>query len=130
MPKFTATELPGVLIVEPDVYRDDRGFFFESYNEKKYAEGGIRTTFVQDNHSFSKKGVLRGLHAQLARPQGKLIRVMSGEIFDVIVDIRKGSPTFKRWIGLTLSADNHKQCWIPDGFIHGFYTVSETAEVE
>src|SRR2546423_399363 len=111
--KFIKTPLPGVLVIEPDVYRDERGCFFESYNQTRYAEGGVPERFVQDNQSSSKKNVLRGLHAQLARPQGKLVRAISGEIFDVVVDIRKDSPTFKKWFGIRLSGENFKQCWIP-----------------
>ncbi len=130
MPTFTPTTLPGVLVVEPDLFKDGRGFFFESYNQKKYAEAGIPERFVQDNHSKSKKGTLRGLHAQLLRPQGKLIRALAGEIYDVVVDIRTGSPTFKRWCGVTLSADNFRQCYVPPGYAHGFCVMSETAEIE
>src|SRR5882762_7674983 len=122
--KFLPTSLPGVLIIDPDVYRDDRGFFFESYHQKKYAEGGLPERFVQDNQSRSKRGILRGLHAQRSRPPGKLVRVIVGEVFDVVVDIRKGSPTFKRWVGVNLSADNFRQCYVPPGFAHGFCVLS------
>jgi dTDP-4-dehydrorhamnose 3,5-epimerase len=128
--RFTPTELPEVLIIEPDVYRDARGFFLETFQERKYREGGIAAAFVQDNHSRSMRGTLRGLHAQRTRPQGKLIRVIEGEIFDVAVDIRKGSPTFRRWVGVTLSADDFRQCWVPQGFAHGFCVTSDVAEVE
>src|SRR5574337_434634 len=109
--KVVQTELPGVLIIEPDVYRDDRGFFLESYHARKYAEAGIAGPFVQDNHSRSARGTVRGMHAQCRRPQGKLVRVLQGEIFDVVVDIRRGSPTFGRWIGINLSAENFLQCY-------------------
>jgi len=128
--KVLQTELPGVLLIEPDVYRDDRGFFLESYHARKYAEAGIRVTFVQDNHSRSARGTLRGLHAQRRRPQGKLVRVLQGELFDVAVDIRRGSPTFGRWLGLTLSAENFLQCYIPPNFAHGFCALSDCVEFE
>lgn len=127
--KFLPTELPGVIIIEPLVHRDERGFFLESYHERKFREGGIDATFVQDNHSLSKQGTLRGLHAQRRSPQGKLIRVLSGEIFDVAVDIRRGSASFKRWAGAVLSAENFRQLYIPPGFAHGFCVTSESAEV-
>jgi dTDP-4-dehydrorhamnose 3,5-epimerase len=128
--RFLSTALPGVLIVEPDVHRDQRGFFLETYHEQKYREGGINVTFVQDNHSRSVRGTLRGMHAQRRRPQGKLVRVIEGEIFDVAVDIRRASPTFGRWVGVTLSAENFRQCYIPPGFAHGFCVTSESAQVE
>lgn len=128
--RFLATELPGVIVVEPDVHRDDRGFFLETYHREKYCAGGIDVTFVQDNHSRSVRGTLRGLHAQRRRPQGKLVRVLSGEIFDVAVDIRRGSATFRRWTGVTLSADNFRQMYVPAGFAHGFCVLSDAAEVE
>lgn len=128
--KFVETDLPGVIIVEPDIYRDERGFFFETYHAKKYQSGGIPGTFVQDNHSRSTYGTLRGLHAQTAHPQGKLVRVIEGEIFDVAVDIRRGSPTFGRWRGAMLSAENGWQYYIPPGFAHGFCVTSEFAQVE
>ncbi len=128
--RFVPTELPGVLVIEPDVYRDPRGFFLETYHQLKYRDGGIDVAFVQDNHSRSARGTLRGLHAQHAHPQAKLIRVLQGEIFDVAVDIRRGSPTFLRWVGVTLSAENFQQCFVPTGFAHGFCVVSESAEVE
>lgn len=125
-----STEIPEVLIIEPKIFGDDRGFFFESFNYKAFAEKtGVTAEFVQDNHSKSSKNVLRGLHYQLQQPQGKLLRVVSGEIFDVAVDIRKGSPTFGKWVGCMLSATNKQQLWVPAGFAHGFLVVSETAEV-
>jgi dTDP-4-dehydrorhamnose 3,5-epimerase len=128
--KILQTELAGVLVVEPDVYRDDRGFFLESYHARKYADAGIAATFVQDNHSRSARGTVRGLHAQRRRPQGKLVRVVQGEIFDVVVDIRRGSPTFGRWVGVNLSAENFLQCYIPPNFAHGFCALSDWAEFE
>lgn len=128
--KVTPTTIPDVLIIEPKVFGDDRGFFFESYNRQAFKEAtGLDVDFVQDNHSKSSKGVLRGLHYQLPpKAQGKLVRVVQGEVFDVAVDLRKSSPTFGRWVGETLSAENRKQLWIPSGFAHGFLTLSETAE--
>jgi dTDP-4-dehydrorhamnose 3,5-epimerase len=118
-----------VLLLEPRVFGDDRGFFFESYNQKAFQEAtGLDVTFVQDNHSKSTRNVLRGLHYQVLQPQGKLVRVVQGEVFDVAVDIRKGSPTFGQWVGEILSADNKKQLWIPPGLAHGFVVLSETAE--
>jgi dTDP-4-dehydrorhamnose 3,5-epimerase len=128
--RVTPTVLPEILIVEPDVFADERGFFLESFQARKYADAGIDVNFVQDNHSCSQRDTLRGLHAQLTRPQGKLIRVIAGEIFDVAVDIRRGSPRFGKWMSVRLSARNFKQCWIPPGFIHGFCVLSEVAEVE
>ena len=128
--RFLPTELPGVLVIEPDVYRDERGFFLETYHARKYREGGVPGPFVQDNHSRSVRGTLRGLHAQHQHPQGKLVRVIHGEIFDVIVDIRRGAPTFRRWVSLTLSAENLRQCYVPPGFAHGLCVVSDWAEVE
>lgn len=128
--KFLTTNLPGVIIVEPEVYRDARGFFLETYHTTKYAEGGISANFVQDNFSHSTRGILRGLHAQIMKPQGKLIRVSRGEIFDVAVDIRRGSPTFANWKGLKLSSENFQQLYVPPGFAHGFCVLSELAEVE
>lgn len=128
--KVTDTKIPDVKIIEPTVFEDERGFFFESFNHKKFEEViGRNVTFVQDNHSKSSKGVLRGLHYQLPpHAQGKLVRVVQGEVFDVAVDIRWSSPTFGQWVGETLSAENKKQLWIPEGFAHGFLTLSETAE--
>jgi len=125
-----ATELPGVLIIEPRVFTDARGFFLESYHAQRYAEAGLPEVFVQDNHSRSVKGTLRGLHYQLRRPQGKLLRATRGAIFDVAVDIRRGSPTFGRWVGVELSEDNKRQLFVPAGFAHGFCVTSEVAEVE
>ena len=127
---FRPTALPEVLAVAPVVHRDPRGFFLETYHRAKYRAGGLDAEFVQDNHSRSQQGTLRGLHAQLARPQGKLVRALRGEIFDVAVDIRRGSPTFGRWVGELLTGDNFLQLWIPPGFAHGFCVVSEAAEVE
>jgi dTDP-4-dehydrorhamnose 3,5-epimerase len=128
--RFTPTDIPEVIVVEPDVHRDVRGFFLESYHAGKYQAGGIDRPFVQDNHSRSAAGTLRGLHLQVRRPQGKLIRVIEGEIFDVAVDVRRGSPTFGRWVAVTLSADNFKQCYVPPGFAHGFCVISPSAQVE
>lgn len=121
------TKLPGVILVEPDVYEDSRGFFLETWNRKRYEEIGIRETFVQDNVSFSQEGILRGLHFQNPQSQGKLVQVLSGEVWDVAVDIRKGSPTFGQWVGEVLSEQNHKQLYIPPGFAHGFCVTSPTA---
>jgi len=128
--KVTDTKIPDVKIIEPTVFEDERGFFFESFNHKKFEEAiGRSVTFVQDNHSKSSIGVLRGLHYQLPpHAQGKLVRVVHGEVFDVAVDIRKSSPTYRQWVAETLSAENKKQLWIPEGFAHGFLTLSETAE--
>jgi dTDP-4-dehydrorhamnose 3,5-epimerase len=128
--KFLQTDLPGVLIVEPDVFRDPRGFFLETFHAARYREGGIAYDFVQDNHSKSVRGTLRGLHAQRRRPQGKLVRVVHGEIFDVAVDIRPRSPTFGKWVASRLSGENFRQMFIPPGFAHGFCVVSDEAEVE
>jgi len=128
--KFVPAALAGVVVVEPDIHRDARGFFLESYHAEKYRAGGVPGVFVQDNHSRSAGGTIRGLHLQLRRPQGKLIRVIEGEIFDVAVDVRRGSPTFGKWVGVTLSAENFKQCYIPKGFAHGFAVVSAVAQVE
>ena len=127
--KITATKIPDVLIIEPKVFGDERGFFFESFNKKVFEEStGITDDFVQDNHSKSTQGVLRGLHYQIKQPQGKLVRVCSGEVLDVAVDIRKSSATFGQWVGVTLSAENKRQLWIPEGFAHGFIVLSKTAE--
>jgi dTDP-4-dehydrorhamnose 3,5-epimerase len=123
------TAIPDVLIIEPKVFGDERGFFFESYNEKTFREKtGIAASFVQDNHSRSARNVLRGLHYQIKQPQGKLVRVTAGEVFDVAVDIRKSSPTFGKWVGVHLSAENKRQIWVPPGFAHGFVVLSEAAE--
>ena len=128
--RFVQTDLPGVLVIEPDVHQDPRGFFLETYHAAKYRAGGIEAPFVQDNHSRSIRGTLRGLHLQPGRPQGKLIRVVEGEIFDVAVDVRRRSPTFGRWVAVTLSAENFKQCYVPPGFAHGFCVLSQDAQVE
>ena len=128
--KFLETELSGVLIVEPDVFRDARGFFLETFHASRYRDGGIPYDFVQDNHSKSVRGTLRGLHAQRRRPQGKLVRAAQGEIFDVAVDIRPGSATFGQWVGASLSGENFRQMFIPPGFAHGFCVLSGSAEVE
>ncbi len=128
--KFVATDLPGVVRVEPKIFGDDRGFFLEVYQTRRFADAGISAVFVQDNHSSSRRGVLRGLHAQIAHPQGKLIRVIEGEIFDVAVDIRRDSTHFGRWTTATLSAENAHQLWVPPGFAHGFCVTSERAQVE
>ncbi len=123
------TAIPDVLIIEPKVFGDARGFFFESYNGKAFREAtGLDVQFVQDNHSKSVRGVLRGLHYQIQQPQGKLVRCVQGEVFDVAVDIRQGSPTFGKWVGELLSGENKRQLWIPPGFAHGFVVLSETAE--
>jgi dTDP-4-dehydrorhamnose 3,5-epimerase len=123
------TEIPDVLILEPKIFEDSRGFFLESYNERIFCEKtGLDVHFVQDNHSRSVKNVLRGLHYQIQQPQGKLVRVVLGEVFDVAVDLRKHSPTFGKWAGCYLSAENKRQFWIPEGFAHGFLVLSETAE--
>lgn len=124
------TELPGVLIIEPKVFGDARGFFFESFNAREFEKDvGVETPFVQDNHSRSANGVVRGLHYQIQHPQGKLIRVTSGTIFDVAVDIRKSSPSFGKWTGVVLSDENKRQLWVPEGFAHGFSVISDTADV-
>ena len=128
--KFLPTELSEVFVIEPDVFRDERGCFFETYHVQKYQAAGISFSFVQDNCSISVGGVLRGLHAQMTRPQGKLVRPLKGEIYDVAVDIRKGSPTFCSWIGVSLKAEDFKQIFIPPGFAHGFCVLTDTAEVE
>ena len=128
--RIIPTDLSEVLIVEPDVIRDDRGFFLETYHADRYREHGIDGPFVQDNHSRSVARTLRGLHLQLRRPQGKLIRVIEGEVYDVAVDVRRGSPTFGNWVAVTLSAENFKQCYVPPGFAHGFCVLSPVAQVE
>jgi dTDP-4-dehydrorhamnose 3,5-epimerase len=126
--KVIKTSIPDVLIFEPQVYSDERGFFFESWSQKAFSDVGVSCNFVQDNHSKSTKGVLRGLHYQLGNAQDKLVRVISGEVFDVAVDLRKGSPTFGKWVGVCLSADNKRQVLIPKGFAHGFLVLSDEAE--
>ena len=123
-----ATALPGVLIIEPKVHGDARGFFQETYHAQRYADAGMDMPFVQDNHSRSGKGVLRGLHLQIEHPQGKLVRVTQGTVFDVAVDVRRGSPTFGKWVGATLSSDNFRQFYIPPGFAHGFLALSEQVD--
>jgi len=127
--KITPTSLPEVLLIEPRVFGDPRGFFYESWNERAFAAAGINAHFVQDNHSRSEKNVLRGLHYQIRQTQGKLIRAMAGSIFDVAVDIRRSSPRFGQWVGIHLTAENHDALWVPPGFAHGFCVVSEFAEV-
>lgn len=123
------TAIPEVIVLEPKIFGDDRGFFFESFNAKAFAEAtGLKRDFVQDNHSKSAKHVLRGLHYQIQQPQGKLVRVLQGEVFDVAVDLRKSSKKFGQWVGVHLSAENKKQLWVPEGFAHGFVVLSETAE--
>jgi dTDP-4-dehydrorhamnose 3,5-epimerase len=126
---FTATAIPDVLLVEPEVIGDVRGFFLETYEARKFTQGGIDATFVQDNQSGSRQGVLRGLHYQVCHAQGKLVRAVVGEVFDVAVDLRRDSPFLGRWVGVHLSAENKHQLWIPPGFAHGFYVLSEWAEV-
>jgi len=127
--KITKTAIPEVLLVEPTVFGDDRGFFYESYNAKEWQElTGLQTSFVQDNHSRSAKNVLRGIHYQIQQPQGKLVRVVVGEVYDVAVDLRKSSPTFGQWVGERLSAESKKSLWVPEGFGHGFLVLSEFAE--
>jgi len=128
--RFTPLALPEVILVEPDVHRDARGFFVETYHLEKYRGGGIAGPFVQDNHSRSVQGTLRGLHAQRRRPQGKLVRAVDGEMFDVAVDIRRGSATFGRWVGVRLSGENFQQLYVPPGFAHGFCVLSEVVDVE
>lgn len=126
---FILTTIPDVIIIEPRIFSDERGFFLESYQKRRFMEAGINAEFVQDNHSKSHCGTLRGLHYQIHQAQGKLMRVISGEIFDVVVDIRKNSPTFGKWVGEYLSAENKKMLWVPVGFAHGFYVTSLDAEV-
>ena len=127
--EFFRTRLPDVILIEPQIFGDQRGFFFESYRKESFAEAGISLDFVQDNHSRSRQGTLRGLHYQIRQPQGKLIRVVSGEVFDVSVDLRRSSPLFGVWNGIQLSENNKKQLWIPPGFAHGFYVLSEWADM-
>lgn len=127
--KITKTAIPEVLVFEPTVHGDSRGYFMETFRLNDFVDAGDSLNFVQDNQSKSSRGTLRGLHYQLNFPQGKLVRVLSGEVFDVAVDIRKNSPTFGQWVGELLSADNHKQLWVPPGFAHGFYVTSESAEL-
>jgi len=125
---FMSSSISDLLIIQPKVFEDERGFFFESYQQERFAAAGVPVDFVQDNHSRSRQGVLRGLHYQIRQPQGKLVRVIAGEIFDVAVDLRSSSPTFGQWMGINLSAQNKTMLWIPPGFAHGFYVLSEWAE--
>lgn len=127
---FIPTIIPDVILIEPKVFADERGFVLESYQKQRFTAAGIPFDFVQDNHSKSQQGVLRGLHYQIQQAQGKLVRVIAGEVFDVAVDIRKSSPTFGKWVGEFLSADNKKMLWVPAGFAHGFYVISPSAEVQ
>lgn len=127
---FSETKLPGVLLVEPDVHEDERGFFLETYHSDKYAQAGITASFVQDNHSRSRYGMLRGLHMQLGHPQAKLVRVVEGEVLDVAVDVRRGSPHFGQHVAVVLTADNFRQLYLPTGFAHGFLVTSEVAQFE
>ena len=127
--RITPTSLPEVILIEPQVFSDERGFFMETYHAKQFAEAGLPTSFVQDNHSRSRQGTLRGLHYQIRQAQGKLVRVILGEVFDVVVDIRRSSPAFGKWVGVILSAHNKSELWIPPGFAHGIYVTSEWAEV-
>jgi len=127
--KYTKTDLSGVLLIEPRVFKDSRGFFMETFHQKKYAEAGIDHAFIQDNYSHSTRGTLRGLHYQLEHPQAKLVYVIKGEIYDVAVDIRRGSPGFGKWTGQYLSCKNRRQIFVPEGFAHGFCVISETADV-
>ncbi|PXF58833.1 MAG: dTDP-4-dehydrorhamnose 3,5-epimerase [Deltaproteobacteria bacterium] len=127
--KFTKTAFPDIFLIEPDVFKDTRGFFMETYNQKNYAEAGIDQEFVQDNYSHSKYGILRGLHYQLKNAQGKLVFVITGEIFDIVVDIRIGSPRFGQWLGTYLSAKNKQQIFVPEGYAHGFIVLSESVDV-
>ncbi|MEE4384754.1 MAG: dTDP-4-dehydrorhamnose 3,5-epimerase [Pseudomonadales bacterium] len=128
--KVLPTDLPDVRLLEPKVFGDERGFFMETWQRRSFAELGIDHDFVQDNHSRSARGILRGLHYQIRQPQGKLVRVTAGEVFDVAVDLRRSSPTFGRWVGVTLSAENHRMLWVPPGFAHGFYVTSESADFQ
>ncbi len=127
--EFVPTKIPEVLLLKPKVFEDPRGFFLETYRENEFVSAGINYKFVQENHSASQKGVLRGLHYQIKQTQGKLVRAISGEIFDAVVDIRRSSPAFGQWVGVTLSAENKQQLWVPPGFAHGFYVLSEKAEI-
>lgn len=128
--KITETKIPAVKLIEPKVFGDERGFFMETWNEKAFREAGINATFVQDNHSRSVKNTLRGLHYQIKQPQGKLVRVTRGEVFDVAVDLRVGSPTFGQWVGEYLSEENNRTLWVPPGFAHGFLVTSDTADFQ
>lgn len=128
--QFIPTAIPDIILVKPDVFGDERGFFMETWQRRKFAEGGIDHDFVQDNHSRSVKGTLRGLHYQIRQPQGKLVRVIAGSVFDVAVDLRRGSPTCGQWVGEHLSAENKHMLWVPPGFAHGFYVTSEMADFQ
>ncbi|MDR3575295.1 MAG: dTDP-4-dehydrorhamnose 3,5-epimerase [Anaerolineaceae bacterium] len=127
--KFTPSTLPDLVLIEPNCYEDERGFFMETFQARLFTQAGLPTNFVQDNHSNSVKGTLRGLHYQVANVQGKLIRVVSGEIFDIVVDLRRSAPTFGKWVSTVLTAQNHIQLWVPPGFAHGFYTLSKQADI-
>lgn len=127
--QFTALEIPDVILLEPRLFSDQRGFFFETYHKEQFREAGLQSDFVQDNHSGSRQGSLRGLHYQIRQPQGKLVRLVAGEAFDVAVDLRRNSVTFGRWVGVRLSAEKNNQLWVPPGFAHGFYVLSPWAEV-
>jgi dTDP-4-dehydrorhamnose 3,5-epimerase len=127
--KFLPTDIPDVIRIEPEVHSDDRGFFMETWRRQQFDEAGLTAAFVQENHSRSQRGVLRGLHYQISKPQGKLVRVVRGEVFDVAVDLRRSSPTFRTWIGVTLSEDNKQQLWVPPGFAHGFLVLSQMADI-
>jgi len=126
--EFTATKIPDVVVIEPKVFGDERGFFMETFRSSLFTKQCANREFVQENHSLSRKGILRGLHYQIKQPQGKLVRVVSGTVFDVAVDLRKSSPTFGQWVGEVLSSDNKKQLWVPEGFAHGFFVMSDQAE--
>jgi dTDP-4-dehydrorhamnose 3,5-epimerase len=127
--QFIKTELPDIILIRPKIFEDERGFFLESYQKELFSAAGIHADFVQDNHSASIKGALRGLHYQIRHAQGKLVRVTAGEVFDVVVDLRRHSPTFGKWVGITLSAEQKNQLWVPPGFAHGFYVTSDRAEI-
>ncbi len=127
--EFIPTRIPDVVLIKPRVFGDERGYFMESWQERKFRDAGIDARFVQDNHSRSQQGILRGLHYQIRQPQGKLVKVVSGAIHDVAVDIRRSSPTFGQWVSVALSADNHHMLWVPPGFAHGFYVTSDHADV-
>ena len=127
--QITPAAIPDVLLIQPRVFEDERGFFMETYQARKFAEAGITQPFVQDNHSGSKRGILRGMHYQMQQAQGKLVRIVAGEVYDVVVDLRRSSPTFGRWFGARLSRENRLQLWVPAGFAHGFYVLSDWAEM-
>jgi len=126
--KCAATEIPGVVLIEPKVFGDERGYFLETWNRRKFKDAGIAADFVQDNHSHSRQWTLRGLHYQIEHPQGKLVRVAAGAVYDVVVDLRRSSPSFGRWAGIELSAENHRMLWVPPGCAHGFMVISATAD--